>query len=60
MVRLKKYCELTGDTPDAVHARRKKGQWADGIHCTVGPDNKVWVNIEEAQKWVTSRSLQSH
>ena len=60
LVRLKKYCELTGDTANAVHARRKKGQWADGIHCTIGPDNKLWVHIKEAQKWVQSELPQRH
>lgn len=52
LVRLGKYCELTGDTADAVHARRKKGQWADGIHCAIGPDNRLWVDLKETQKWV--------
>jgi hypothetical protein len=59
LVRLRKYCELTGDTANAVHARRKKGQWADGIHGTIGPDNKLWVDIREVQKWVQSRALQN-
>lgn len=52
LVRLRRYCELTGDTADAVHARRKKGQWADGVHCTVGPDHRVWVDMEAVQSWV--------
>lgn len=52
LVRLKRYCELTGETADAVHARRKKGQWADGVHCRLGPDHRVWVDVEAAQSWV--------
>lgn len=59
-VRLKKYCELTGETPEAVHARRKTSQWVDGLHCEIGPDRKLWVNLEEAQKWVTNGTTLAH
>ena len=51
-VKLKKYSQLTGDTSSAVHARRHKGQWIDGRHTMLAPDKKIWVNLEEAQKWV--------
>lgn len=51
-VKLIKYCELSGDSPDAVYAKRKRGIWLDGIHCKIAPDNKLWVNMEEIQKWV--------
>ena len=51
-VRVNRYCELTGDTPAAVHARRKKGIWLDGKHTTLAPDKKLWVNLEETERWV--------
>lgn len=51
-VRLARYCEWTGDTADAVRKRRKAGRWLDGIHCRIGPDGKLWVNLEQAQRWV--------
>lgn len=51
-IRLAKYCELSGDSSDAVHARRRKRQWTDGLHCRVGPDGNLWVNPEEVNKWV--------
>ena len=35
-VKLLRYCEITGDTPNAVHARRKKGTWLDGVHSVFG------------------------
>lgn len=56
-VKLKRYCELSGDTPNAVHARRKKGLWLDGIQCKLGPDGNLWVNLDEVEKWVESDSL---
>ncbi len=56
-VKLKRYCELSGDTPNAVHARRKKGLWLDGVQCKLGPDGNLWVNLDEVEKWVESESL---
>ena len=58
-VRLAKYCELSGDSSDAVHARRRKRQWTDGLHCRVGPDGNLWVNPEEVNKWVEGLHQQS-
>ncbi|CZP17184.1 TPA: excisionase [Legionella pneumophila] len=51
-VKLKKYCQISGDTTNAVHGKRKRGMWLDGLHCKVGPDGNLWVNLEEVQKWV--------
>jgi hypothetical protein len=53
-VKLKKYCEISGDTPDAVHAKRKRGTWLEGLQCKVGPDGNLWVNLVEVEKWVLS------
>lgn len=51
-VKLKKYCETSGDTANAVYAKRKKGAWLDGIHCKLGPDGNLWINLAEVDKWV--------
>ncbi|MFV8593875.1 excisionase family protein [Ralstonia pseudosolanacearum] len=51
-VKLKKYCELSGDTSAAVHAKRKKGSWLDGVHCKVAADGNLWINTEAVEKWV--------
>lgn len=51
-IKLKKYCELTGDTPASVHARRHKGKWIDGKQTIIAPDGKLWVNTEETEKWI--------
>lgn len=58
-VKLKRYCELSGDTSDAVHAKRRKGVFVDGVHCKVGPDGNLWVNIAAVEQWITSASEQS-
>ena len=51
-VRLKKYCELSGDTEYAVRHRRVRGIWLDGIHARLAPDKRLWVNLDEVNKWV--------
>lgn len=51
-IKLKKYCEISGDTSNAVHAKRKRGMWLDGIQCKVGPDGNIWINLVEVERWV--------
>lgn len=58
-IRLAKYCELTGDTSDAVHARRRKRQWSDGVQCRIGPDGNLWIDPQEVTRWVEGLPLQS-
>lgn len=56
-IKLKKYCETSGDTLDAVHAKRRKGAWLDGIHCKIAPDGNLWINIFEVEQWVEKGNL---
>ena len=51
-IMLAKYCEATGDTANAVHARRRKRQWIDGVHCVVDPNGNLRVNPEAVNEWV--------
>lgn len=51
-IRLARYCELSGDTSDAVHARRRKRQWIDGTQCKVGPDGNLWVSPAAVNRWI--------
>ncbi|EHL31836.1 Phage excisionase [Legionella parisiensis] len=51
-IKLKKYCEISGDTSNAVHAKRKRGMWLDGVQCKVGPDGNIWINLVEVERWV--------
>lgn len=50
-VKLAKYVELTGDSADAVHGRRRLGKWKDGEHCKVA-DGSLWVNLTNVEKWL--------
>ena len=55
-VKLPKHCAETGDTPNAIHARRRKHIWTDGVQCRVGPDGNLYVSPQEYNKWVESQS----
>lgn len=50
-VTLEKYCDLTGESAEAIRCRRKKGIWTDGYHSKVVARH-IWVNYEAAQAWV--------
>lgn len=51
-VKLKHYCALSGDSVDAVHARRRRGQWLNDVQCRIAPDGNLWVNLSEVEQWV--------
>ena len=55
-VKLPRHCAVTGDTSDAVHARRRKQIWTDGVQCRLGPDGNLYINPEEYNKWVENHS----
>ncbi len=52
-VKLCKYVEMTGDSADAVQARRKMGKWLDGDECKI-VDGNLWINLEAAERWVAT------
>jgi hypothetical protein len=50
-VKLARYIELSGDTADAVHGRRRLGKWLDGVHTRV-VDGKLWVCLAAVEAWI--------
>lgn len=52
---LEKYCALTGDTKEAVYARRKKGDWLDGVQCVL-VRRRIRVCLEEVDHWIEKNS----
>jgi hypothetical protein len=51
-IKLKRYCEVTGDTSDAVQKKVSRGIWREGTHIKTAPDGARWVNTEEVDAWV--------
>lgn len=58
-VKLKRYCELTGDSAMAVHKRRGQGVWLDGKHTKIAGDGRLWVNLDAASDWVETSAPDS-
>lgn len=58
-VRLSEWCKQTGDTEDAVHARRRAGIWLEDVHCRKAGDGRIWINTEAARQWVETSSPQA-
>ena len=50
-VTLERYTALTGDTIDAVMARRANGQWTLGKQCKV-LESRLWVNLAAVDQWI--------
>ncbi|BBH14573.1 MULTISPECIES: hypothetical protein [Chromobacterium] len=49
-----RYCEIMGDTPDGVRAKRRGGVWRENVEWRIAGDGKVWVNIKAVQEWAAS------
>jgi hypothetical protein len=58
-IKLRRWCDLTGDTHHAVHARRKKGVWLEGVHCQVR-NHVLWINTEAVEQWIEQDLKNSH
>jgi hypothetical protein len=56
LVKLHKYCSDTGDTAEAVHTRRKRGEWIDGKHCHLVAGRRLWIDIAEVNAWICNHS----
>ena len=51
-VRMKRYCELSGDTPDAVDCRLRAGHWLKDVHARRPAGSKeLWVNLDAVNDW---------
>ncbi|MTI12400.1 excisionase [Sansalvadorimonas verongulae] len=54
-VRLKKYCELSGETKGSVNHKRAAGLWLEGQEFRVADDSCVWINLEAVNRWAEGR-----
>ena len=56
-VTLSEHCRQTGETPNMVHQRRKRGIWLDGLHTRLAASGRrLYVNVEEFNRWVERSS----
>jgi hypothetical protein len=43
----------TGYTQAAIRTKLRRGVWRQGQHWLRAPDNRIFINIEAVQEWVT-------
>jgi hypothetical protein len=55
VITLRRYCDNTGETAQAVHDRRRKGEWVDGKHCHM-KRGRLWIDVPGIANWVRSEA----
>jgi len=59
-VPMNRYCELFGETPDAVDKRVRSGHWLRDVHVRLPAGSKqTWINIEAVNDWAAGRPLKA-
>ena len=51
VITLRRYCEITGETAQAVHDRRRAGEWEDGNQCHL-KRGRLWIDVPKVTSWV--------
>ncbi|MBC5791243.1 excisionase [Providencia sp. JUb39] len=50
---ISKYCELFGESTDAINKRVQRRFWQEGVHVLkVDGSKERWIDIKEVNKWV--------
>ena len=55
-VKISKFTEISGYSVDAVHCKRKKGQWEEGVIWMKAPDGNIMINWREVDNWVEGKA----
>jgi hypothetical protein len=50
-VTIKKFCEETGYTPDAINSKIYRGDWLRGHEYIKAPDGRILISISGYHKW---------
>jgi hypothetical protein len=50
-VKLSLFESLTGYSPDAVHAKIRKGIWRDGVHFRRAEDGNILMDLRAYHAW---------
>ena len=51
-VTVKKLAELSGYSEKAIHIKKERGIWLEGIHWKKSPDGRLQFNIEAIELWI--------
>jgi hypothetical protein len=52
-VLINRAAEETGYSAAAIRTKLRRGVWVKGRHWTKAPDNRVFINLDAVQSWVT-------
>jgi hypothetical protein len=55
-VTLQKLAEETGYSVEALEAKIKRGQFAEGVHYIKAPDGRIHFSVEGYLEWLSSRT----
>lgn len=58
-VKLDKYCEMSGDTRKAVHAKRNRQIWIEGQQWKKAQDGRIYINVQAVESWIENQHLSS-
>ncbi|EPC7689754.1 excisionase [Providencia stuartii] len=55
------YCNLYGETPEAINKRLQRQHWFEGVHVLkVEGSKERWIDIAEVNKWARKNKLNTH
>lgn len=55
-VRMSRYCELSGDTPDGVDKRLRTGKWLRDVHARRPEGSaELWINLPAVEDWAAGK-----
>ena len=55
------YCNLYGETPEAINKRLQRQHWIEGVHVLkVEGSKERWIDITEVKKWARKNKLNTH
>ena len=49
---LKRYCDITGETANAIYLRHRRGVWKEGVHLHRPAGVDWWVDLAAVRAWV--------
>jgi len=55
-ITIKKFCEVTGYTENAVNAKIRDGVWLEGTIYIKAPDGRRLIDLQEYDLWVQRES----
>lgn len=56
-VTIKRLCELSGYSQDAIRAKIKRGIWKSGKHWCKAPDGRILFSVKAIELWVEGKAV---